>query len=327
MKNLVIFDTAVGSTNLGDDIILDSIYENMDYLFSNNFALRFGTHITNFTFAQMLRNNGKVKYCKDADLKFICGTNLLSQKMLGMVNAQWQLHLSSIPIYKGCVMIGVGATDGGEKVDIYAQRLYKSVLSKQYVHSVRDEQSRKIVESLGLKAINTGCPTLWQLTPEHCEGISVKKAENAIFTVSGYEAQRDSEIDAQMISILERQYKKLWCWIQTSQDRDYLYELVGENTKINCIYSLSEFRKILREENVDYIGTRLHGGVFALQNSVRSLVISIDHRARGFHEKNNLPIMERKDVPNKLESWINADNKTKIWIDEKAIGEFKAQFA
>ena len=83
----------------------------------------------------------------------------------------------------------------------------------------------------------------------------------------------------------------------------------------------------LLEENVDYIGTRLHGGVFALQNSVRSLVISIDHRARGFHEKNNLPIMERKDVPNRLEAWINADNKTKIWIDEKAIGEFKAQFA
>jgi polysaccharide pyruvyl transferase WcaK-like protein len=82
----------------------------------------------------------------------------------------------------------------------------------------------------------------------------------------------------------------------------------------------------LQAGNVDYVGTRLHGGVFALQNSCRSIIISIDHRAEGFHQTNNLPILKRSEISQKLEKMICSEFKTEIVINQKAIAEFKSQF-
>ena len=78
---------------------------------------------------------------------------------------------------------------------------------------------------------------------------------------------------------------------------------------------------------MDYVGTRLHGGVFAMQNFCRSLIISIDHRAEGFHKTNNLPILRREEIPDRLESLINSEFATEIILNSEAIAEFKSQFS
>lgn len=325
MATGIIFDTAICTSNLGDEIILDAIRRNMKEVFDNNFMLRLSTHSNNFSFMQMMRNNKKVNSFSNAKYKFVCGTNLISQKRIGKINAQWQIHPYEIPIFRNSILIGAGTTDGSENMDFYAEYLYKKVLSSKYMHSVRDELTKRVIESLGLKAINTGCPTLWELTPEHCREIKKSKSENCIITVSGYADQKDKSADQAFIDIVKKNYNKLYAWIQTTEDEKYLCSLKGTKN-IRKIYSLSKYREILLKGNVDYIGTRLHGGVFAMQNKVRSLVISIDHRAEGFHEKNNIPIIRRKNIENNLEKIINSDFETKIINDYDAINKFKSQF-
>lgn len=325
MATGIIFDTAICTSNLGDEIILDAICRNMKEVFDNNFMLRLSTHSSNFSFMQMMRNNKKINYCLNAEYKFVCGTNLISQKRVGKINTQWQIHPYEIPIFRNSILVGAGTTDGSEKVDFYAKYLYKKVLSDKYMHSVRDELTKRVIESLGFKAINTGCPTLWELTPEHCREIKRSKSENCIITVSGYADQKDASADQVFVDIVKKNYNKIYAWIQTTEDEKYLYSLKGTEN-IEKIYSLSKYREILRNGNVDYIGTRLHGGVFAMQNKVRSVVISIDHRAEGFHEKNNIPIIRRKNVEINLEKMIYSDFETKIINDYDAINKFKSQF-
>lgn len=324
MKKIVIFDTALGTSNVGDEIILDSIKDNMSDVFDEHFSLRLATHVNNFSMKQVFHRNTKIRYFQQADWKFICGTNLIAQTRLGKINSQWQLYPSNLSIYKDCVLIGAGTTQSTPKLDFYAKMLYGKVLSKRYIHSVRDDLTKGIVESLGCRAINTGCPTLWKLTNEHCRRIPTGKAENCIISVSGYKPQRDESNDARMIEIIRRNYKNVLVWIQTTDDEKYLDSLPG-GSELGRIYSLRRFRRAL-EENVDYVGTRLHGGIYAMQNFRRSLVIGIDHRAEGFHRTNHIPVLRREDISEKLEGVINSDFPTEIVIDSRAIAEFKLQF-
>lgn len=325
MRNIVIFDTGVGSSNNGDEIIMDSVNKNMREIFSSGYSSRLATHVNNFGFLQMLRNGFKVKHYKSADWKFICGTNLIQQHRIGKVNPQWMITLSNIPIFKNCILIGAGATDGSLKLDYLAKFLYNSVLSKDYIHSVRDEQAKTLLDSIGIKSINTGCPTLWGLSSNHCKKIPSKKANNCVISVSGYVDLIDRKNDQLFIDIIEKNYEKKYIWIQTTEDEKYFDSLDNTN-EFSKIYSLSKYSEILSSGDVDYIGSRLHGGVFALQHGIRSLVICVDHRARGFHESNNLPIVERIDTAEKLENIINDEYRINIRLNNKNINLFKGQF-
>ena len=92
MKSAVIFDTALGTGNLGDEIILDAVCRNMESILDSCFTLRLATHVANFSALQILKPNGKIKYFQNADYKFICGTNLIDQKDLCKLHTQWALY-------------------------------------------------------------------------------------------------------------------------------------------------------------------------------------------------------------------------------------------
>ena len=89
--------------------------------------------------------------------------------------------------------------------------------------------------------------------------------------------------------------------------------------------NLDDFKDVLVNKNVDYIGTRLHAGVFAMQNFVRSIILIVDNRARDMKETYNLPAIERDNIDTDLKNMINADFKTEINIDEFRIKEWKKQ--
>lgn len=292
----------------------------------NSSVYRLGTHIENYSMIQMMHLSSKARFFKnDMDYKFICGTNLL-QNHLEHLHPQFMLNPFNMGLYKDSVLVGVGKNKKYEKIDAFTKYLYLHTLSKEFMHSVRDEATKKVIEDIGLKAINTGCPTLWGFTKEKCSNIPVEKAENVIFSVSGYSTQRAEKEDSVMIKCLINNYNRLYAWIQTMADEEYLRELVDiDRYKITCIYSLEMYSELLKKGNIDYIGTRLHGGIFALQHGCRSLIISIDERAEGFHETNNIPILRRNEI-DKLDSYINKPILTDIVIDRSAIEDFIAQF-
>lgn len=324
MKSIVEFDTAIGTSNLGDEIILQCLENELGFLLDESFIMRFGTHVKNLDLKKYLFGSQKLQFAYEADFKIIMGTNLLSRDIKG-TQAQWPIGGLDSWLYKDCIMAGVGTTLGEGTTTKYSKKIYNRILRKDFYHSVRDEESKKLLEDMGFKAINTGCPTLWKFTPEFCKQIPTKKSNKVIFSLSGYKAQRNRKNDKALIDILRENYDEIIFWCQTS--RDELYLDTFENVEdIPRIYSLEKYAQILDEGNVDYVGTRLHGGVYAMQHKVRSIIISIDHRARGFHDTNNLVICERDEINEKLADMINGEIVTDIKLMQENIDFWKEQF-
>lgn len=325
MKKILLFDTAIATTNLGDEIILDSVKEGLSAILYDSLIFRLGTHIENYSKKQLGKDNWKYKVlCQNADYKFICGTNLFSGSLKGKF-PQWMLNPKNSKLYQNAVCVGIGKINNFKTIDRYTKRLYLKCLSKEYQHSVRDESTKKAMEMIGLKAINTGCPTLWSLNSEKCAQIPTKKADKAILSVSGYPEQVDWIADQKLVDCVLKNYTTVYAWIQTVMDKQYLSSL--KNTKnIQCIYSLKKYKDILKLRNIDYIGTRLHGGVYALQHSCRAIVIAIDERAIGFYESNKLPIVYREEIEKSLDMMINSQWETTIQLNQKAIDKFINQF-
>ena len=97
-------------------------------------------------------------------------------------------------------------------------------------------------------------------------------------------------------------------------------------TKCEVIPStLDAFDAALDQEDTDYVGTRLHGGIRALQHGRRSLIIAIDNRAREMHKDFNIPVLERDEIE-KLEDWICGESTTDIRIPIDEIERFLGQF-
>ena len=76
MKKVIVFDTAIGTSNLGDIVILESLENQLDFLLENCFVVRYATHLKNFNFLTYLRLRAKRRYANECDYKFIMGTNL-----------------------------------------------------------------------------------------------------------------------------------------------------------------------------------------------------------------------------------------------------------
>lgn len=324
MKSAIVFDTAIGTSNLGDEIILHCLEEQMSFILDNCFIMRFGTHVKNLPKARYFFGSQKLQFAYEADFKIIMGTNLLSRD-IKQTQGQWPIDKLDCWLYDNCIMAGVGTTLGEGTTTNYSKKIYKKILRPDFYHSVRDEESKHMLEEIGFKAVNTGCPTLWKMTPDFCKEIPIQKSERVIFSLSGYKAQQNRARDLDLIRILRENYDELYFWAQTTRDEPYLNTFEGVDD-IPRIHSLKKYEDILSTGNIDYVGTRLHGGVYAMQHKVRSIIISIDHRARGFHDTNNLCICERDDIPEKLADMINGNIVTDIHLRQEDIDFWKSQF-
>ena len=322
MRKIIFFDTSVGSLNIGDQIINKSFEKEMKEITDGGFIVKYPTHTPVSHFYQNTKFNRFYRYVKSCDLKFIAGTNILSDNLFEPW-PNWNINIFNAKPYKNSILVGCGFGSSKNKVNLYTKMMYKKILSKDYIHSVRDKKTKDILDTMGYKAINTGCPTMWSLTKEHCSKIPTQKSENVVFTLTDY--KRDKEKDQKLIDILKNNYKKVYYWIQGSNDLEYFKLLHNTEDIILVNPNLIDYKEILKNENVDYVGTRLHAGIFAMQNFVRSIILIIDNRARDIKETYNIVAIERNKIL-ELESVINSKFETKINIDEEKIKEWKNQF-
>lgn len=222
-------------------------------------------------------------------------------------------------------MYGVGLTFYDRKpVDTYTKYIYNYILRKDIAHSVRDEDSKNFIEKLGYKAVNTGCPTLWSLNDEHCCNIAKNKSNKVVITLSGQKKYQNPEKDIAFLKIISKNYKTVFFWVQTLNDKEY-YESLQVNLNVEYIYSLYHYQQLLNSGDIDYIGTRLHGGIFALQNKVRTIILAIDNRARSFKKLNNIVSIDRNNIE-ELDEMINSKFSTNIYIPENEIKLWLSQF-
>ena len=323
MKKILLLDTSIGTSNLGDFIIMECVRQELASILDPNFVYNMPTHLPAFNSFAVIRNSYAVQNYTNCDLKFVGGSNLLVKNLFTHY-PQWNIHRFDSRPLNGVICVGVGA-GAGESTNRYTTKLYQRVLNHDFYHSVRDERSKKYVESLGLRAINTGCVTMWLLTPEYCQSIPHEKASKVVFTLTGSNRSPDNE-DKILVNILKKNYDKVYFWIQGDNDLRYFSEFDNNGDVEIVPPSLTAYRDLLSHGDIDYVGTRLHGGIYAMRHLKRAIIIAIDERAREINKVNNLNCLEKAEIGEKLESMICSSFATKINMPFDNIRKWKEQF-
>lgn len=310
----VILDTYMNSDNCGDEIIM----ENCLLQLSNCLDVASLQHVPTHRFPT---ETEKSQLCAARE-KILCGTNILSGHMRSY--GLWKLGTEVSP-YRGTILMGVGFEAKDDSFDYYTKQLFRTILSKDGFHSVRDSFSEHKLKAMGISnVLNTSCPTMWNLTPEHCSSIPIAKAKSVVCTVTDY--CRDKVNDKAMLDILLDSYEKIYLWLQGKDDFAYIQEL-GYEDKLTLVPStLPDYDALLQQNDLDYVGTRLHAGIRALSKGHRSLIISIDNRAECIGDDTGLPVLKREDICMMLEERITSDWKTTISLPWENIIKWKNQF-
>lgn len=301
---------------MGDHIIEAGVKKQLEPIIKDDFIVEISTHLP--------VSRQYMKYIQNFEKKFVGGSNLLRGKMNRSFR-QWDINLLQADLLKNSILVGVGWWQYGDELNNYTKKLYKNILSTDYLHSVRDNYTKEQLNSIGFNnVINTSCATMWDLTEEHCHQIPIEKQKSVIFTLTDY--NKNQKRDRQFVNILVNNYDKVFMWVQGERDLEYLKELNIDINKINIVPpSLKEFDKVLQNLDIDYIGTRLHGGVRALQHQKRTIIIGIDNRALEKKKDFNIDVVDREDM-DLLENVIYDNFKTEIVIPEENIKEWKKQF-
>lgn len=322
MKKVMLLNTAIGTSNIGDYIIMECVQKELASILKNSFVYEMPTHTVAFNAFSVWRNSLAVQNYASCDYKFAGGSNLLVKELLTHY-PQWNINKWNSKPLAGTILVGVGA-GAGDNVDSYTTKVYRQVLNHDYFHSVRDERSKEYVENvLGLKAINTGCVTMWMLTPEFCKTIPTKKSDTALITLTARPEINHNE--QKMIDIVIKNYSKVYCWIQGDRDLDYFNQFSNTENIELIIPTKDAYENILNTVDLDYIGTRLHGGVYAMRHKKRAIIIAIDERAKEINACNNLNCLMIDEV-DKLDKMINSEFETKIIMPFDEIARWKAQF-
>ena len=315
--SVIRFDTSIGTDNLGDNIIMHYCNRILDELFPSRSFLSIGTHL--------MPTQEQETVIKQTKYKFVCGTNLLTSHIERYWNWILPDGIRRKMNYRNVILLGVGWSEYQNACSDYSRMVYRCMLNPNVLHSVRDQYTLGKLQQAGFRnVINTGCPTTWALTPEFCKEIPLTKACNVVTTITDY--RRDPEHDNEMLSILSRNYDHIYLWLQGKQDDAYLHTLEIPANLTTIPSSLEAYEAVLQQGDVDYVGTRLHAGIHALNHKVRSIILAVDNRATEMEKDVNLPVIQRDEVGSQLEMRIQEAFPTEICINQKNIERFKAQF-
>lgn len=311
----IILDTAMDSDNCGDHIIMENCMLQLGRCMDTAALAHIPTH--------RFPSEEELELLTTSGQKILCGTNILSGRM--RTYGLWKLSPRITP-YCNTVLMGVGFDSKSESFDRYTRSMFHAILSKDGIHSVRDSFSEKKLKAMGIEnVLNTGCPTMWDLTPEHCASIPHRKARNVVCTVTDY--IRDAKNDGAMLDILLESYDHVYLWLQGREDPKYIREL-GYADRVTLIPgTLSDYDAVLAQEDLDYVGTRLHAGIRALRKGRRSLIVSVDNRAECIGADTGLPTIRREDIPFALKGRLEAELETKINLPWENIRKWKEQLA
>lgn len=316
VKKIVLNNPGISTTNLGDVIIAESAKKEIDFLLRDAYVVEVSTHLPLSLYY--------MRYLKKVNYRFVLGSNLLKSTFFGF-KRQWDITYTLATLSRPSILMGVGWWQYNNKPNLYTEALLKSVLSKKYLHSVRDDYTEKMLRKMGISnVINTACPTMWALTAEHCATIPLRKSDSVIFTLTDY--SRDLENDRKLIELLIKSYKRIYFWPQGIFDFEYFNDICVDKEAVKIINpSLSSFDNLLASDNIDYVGTRLHGGIRALQKKVRTIIISIDNRAKEIGKSFNIPVVERDNII-ELNNMVHSEFSTSISLPLDNINLWKNQF-
>lgn len=320
-RHLLLFDTSSGTDNLGDFIIMRYCEEHLREVFAGQdlFVTKVPTHLPGGAQQRHL--------CTQSRHRIVCGTNILKTSILR--TRLWKLSpIDGLTLRNLCLM-GVGWGSWTRYApDPYTAWMYRSILAPKrsgYLHSVRDSYTQKRLQALGFtNVLNTACPTMWHLTPEHLTQIPSGKARQALITLTYYRA--DPVADKAFIRLAKQHYARLYFWPQQARDLDYLVQL-GEREGLTIVDGwLEAYDALLQQGDLDYLGSRLHGGIHALNHRCRTLILGVDNRAVEIAKDTGLPVVNRQDLA-AVEDFILRPYVIRLSLPWEAIAQWKQQFS
>ncbi|WP_293701168.1 MULTISPECIES: polysaccharide pyruvyl transferase family protein [unclassified Sphingopyxis] len=315
METITIVDTSISTDNVGDEIIMDAVNEIVMELFPDAYIFRVPSH-------DALSERTRT-FVRKSTWCFIGGTNLLSS-VINPWNL-WRLDKLAANAFGSSrtVCLGTGWNDYMEPPSAESKNLLTTALSSDYLHAVRDKYTQDHLTSIGIRSVFTSCPTTWFLTPNFCSKISNSKAKTAIITLSAWRAE--IELDRAWIDVVRKSYDEVFFFSQMQDDFEYLAALGFDDIK-TVAATVQAYDQFLIEHDVDFIGTRLHGGIRALQKGRRALILSIDNRAAEMGRDTGLPVLPRSD-PAAIGTWIVGAPPLTITLPDNAIASWKRQFS
>ena len=199
LVGITLLDTAIASTNLGDQIIMEAVRHELSDIISESFCYSVATH------ERMGRKSRSL--IDRSQLTIAGGTNLLSSRMWW--NSVWKLSPWDALKNRNVLLMGVGWYQFQKKPDLYSQWLLRRILSRDDLHSVRDSFTEQMLASIGItNVVNTACPTLWALSADRCHAIPKQKAECVVTTLNTY--MPDSRADAMLLRTLRQHYRTIY---------------------------------------------------------------------------------------------------------------------
>lgn len=313
--SIALFDPSIASENLGDLVIREAVERELARLFPHEQVVGLPSQVR--ADARVRRIAGEARH------RIVGGSNLLSSRMLSY--RQWQIGLRDARRLGPALLMGVGWWQYQQPPDPYSRAVLRRVLARDGIHSVRDDYTREMLRSIGIdNVVNTGCPTMWGLDAAHCAGIPRAQAPAVVTTLTDY--SRDPAADGSMLAALGRQYAQVHLWPQGTGDARYALEAGLAEGVTMLPASLAAFDALLAAGPIDFVGTRLHAGIRALQQGRRALVVAIDNRGREIARETGLPVIERSAIA-ALEERIAGEWTTELTLPFEAIARWRGQFA
>ena len=264
-KVIVHIDPAIGSTNLGDQIISEAINKQISIMFHDSRIISLSSRDV---------GNWAISILKKADFIFFGGSNALSSNPI-FGYRQFSMRLASFLKLKNVILLGVGWWQYQDKFGPFAKSFYRKFLRDDFMHSVRDEYSKKKLNQLGFENIvNTGCPTMWDLG-----SFNTTVNDTVVLTLTDYNLNKLR--DVLILKNALNKFDNVFLWPQGTDDYSYLQSFSSEIDikRIKVINpTLKNFDEILSMQPC-YVGTRLHAGIRALQHKCPTFIIPIDNRA------------------------------------------------
>ena len=313
-RRVTLLDTAVASTNLGDQIIMEAVHAGLREALAGAFVTSVASH-------DRLGPKGRALIRK-SDLAIAGGSNLISSRM--WFRSVWKLGLRDAFLGMNAVLMGIGWYQFQNKPDLYSRWLLRRVLHPTALHSVRDSHAQAMLASIGItNVVNTGCPTLWDLANPARPPLPTGKAAEVVTTVNSY--IKNPSADRRMLETLKARYGTVYGWIQTAEDGAYLRELADEIHIIEP--SLAAYDELLTSSrDLDYVGNRLHGGIRAMQKGRRAVIVEIDNRAQEMGRNFALPTVARTEFE-RLDAMIAGPLEIAVKPPLEAITAWKAALA
>lgn len=312
MNNLaIIFDPSIGSFNKGDKIISEAVNAQINALLPQHELVRLSIH-------QPLGRIHRLALAS-ANLKIVGGSNVASGVMHAFLRQnRWNLKVQDFSSVKNYIYMGAGWAGEKPKSNTLGRHFLGFSAPSPALHSFRDSRALSNAEALGLhNAINTACPTMWDLQeePSRCT-----TAKCVVTTLT--DNKRHERSDRAMLESLLKLYDKVYIWFQGLGDKDY-FESLGVRGVQPLPLDLEDYTSFLHEKSVDveYVGTRLHGGIRALQCGVKTTIFAVDHRAIDMAKDFALPVFSYSEISD-IESIIKA-RRSVIRLPHQGIARWK----